>query len=87
MASRRFLPTLRSLLSGSPQPTETETKTISWSGGAYTSTMYAGSGNIWGTEGRADGWDMDRVVTEDYERAVWVFKAVDTVGKHASRLP
>ncbi|MFP1628855.1 phage portal protein [Streptomyces sp. 5K101] len=49
--------------------------------------MYAGTGNIWGTEGRADGWDMDRVVTEGYERVVWVFKAVDTIGKHPSRLP
>lgn len=88
MAGRRFLPALRSLLSsGPPQPSETETKTISWSGGAYTSTMYAGTGNIWGTEGRADGWDMDRVVTEGYERVVWVFKAIDTIGKHASRLP
>ncbi|MYX26766.1 phage portal protein [Streptomyces sp. SID8381] len=87
MAGRRFLPALRSLLSGSPEPPATETKTISWSGGAYTSTMYAGTGNIWGTEGRADGWDMDRVVTEGYERVVWVFKAVDTIGKHASRLP
>lgn len=89
MAGRRFLPALRSLLSGGSQAseTETETKTISWSGGAYTSTMYAGTGNIWGTEGRADGWDMDRVITEGYERVVWVFKAVDTIGKHASRLP
>lgn len=30
---------------------------------------------------------MDRVVTEGYERVVWVFKAIDTIGKHASRLP
>ncbi|MFG3132858.1 phage portal protein [Streptomyces tendae] len=88
MAGRRFLPALRSLFSGAaPEPVETETKSISWSGGAYTSTMYAGTGNIWGTEGRADGWDMDRVITEGYERVVWVFKAIDTIGKHASRLP
>ncbi|MFF9192652.1 phage portal protein [Streptomyces rochei] len=88
MAGRRFLPALRSLFSGAaPEPVATETKSIAWSGGAYTSTMYAGTGNIWGTEGRADGWDMDRVVTEGYERVVWVFKAIDTIGKHASRLP
>ncbi|MEV0254757.1 hypothetical protein AB0H82_10915 [Streptomyces sp. NPDC050732] len=88
MAGRRFLPALHFLLTGDSAPTEPETKTISWSGGgAYTSTMYAGTGNMWGTGGRADGWDMDRVVTEGYERVVWVFKAVDTIGKHASRLP
>jgi HK97 family phage portal protein len=87
MAGRRFLPALRSLLTSTSQPPEPETKTISWSGGAYTSTMYAGTGNVWGTEGRADGWDMDRVITDGYERVVWVFKAIDTIGKHASRLP
>ncbi|WP_329317340.1 phage portal protein (plasmid) [Streptomyces sp. NBC_01278] len=85
MAGRRFLPNLRSLFAGGTPPPET--KTISWSGGAYSSTSYAGTSNIWGTEGRADGWDMDRVVTEGYERVVWVFKAIDTIGKHASRLP
>ncbi|MFF4276139.1 phage portal protein [Streptomyces sp. NPDC001536] len=88
MVNRRFLPALRSLLTSAPQAPEPETKTISWSGGgAYTSTMYAGTGNVWGTEGRADGWDMDRVITDGYERVVWVFKAIDTIGKHASRLP
>ncbi|MGW7052991.1 phage portal protein [Streptomyces sp. NPDC054887] len=84
MASRRFLPALRSLIAGSPPPAET--KTISWSSGAYP-TPYSGTSNVWRTEGRADGWDMDRVITEGYERVVWVFKAVDTIGKHASRLP
>nr|WP_141746814.1 phage portal protein [Streptomyces agglomeratus] len=84
MASRRFLPALRSLIAGSPPPAET--KAIAWSSGAY-SAPYSGTSNIWGTEGRADGWDMDRVITEGYERVVWVFKAVDTIGKHASRLP
>ncbi|GGX84307.1 phage portal protein [Streptomyces fructofermentans] len=37
--------------------------------------------------GRADGWDLGRVVTEGYERVVWVYKAIDTMGKHAARLP
>lgn len=85
MARRRWLPTLRSLRAPS-QPERTETKTISWTGG-YTSTAYAGTSKVWGTEGRADGWDLGRVVTEGYERVVWVYKAIDTMGKHASRLP
>ncbi|MEW1677817.1 phage portal protein [Streptomyces noursei] len=85
MAGRRFLPTVRALFSGVGRPTES--KSISWSGGAYTSSVFAGTGNVWGTEGRADGWDLDRVVTEGYERGVWVFKAVDIIGRHASRLP
>ncbi|MGW0562932.1 phage portal protein [Streptomyces sp. NPDC003016] len=84
MAKRRWLPALRSLIT--PARQETETKTVSWTGG-YASTTYAGTSNIWSTEGRADGWDLQRVVTEGYERVVWVYKAIDTIGKHASRLP
>ncbi|GAA2786306.1 hypothetical protein GCM10010521_75320 [Streptomyces rameus] len=41
----------------------------------------------WSTEGRADGWDIQRVVTEGYERVIWVYKAIETIGKHAGRLP
>ncbi|WP_433860164.1 phage portal protein [Streptomyces kronopolitis] len=85
MARRRWLPALRARFA-SPRPQDTETKTITWTGG-YTSTSYAGTSNIWSTEGRADGWDIGRVVTEGYERVVWVYKAIDTMGKHASRLP
>ncbi|WP_030372322.1 phage portal protein [Streptomyces rimosus] len=83
MARRRWLPALRSLTT---TRRATEEKTITWTGG-YTSTTYAGTSNIWSTEGRADGWDIGRVVTEGYERVVWVYKAIDTMGKHASRLP
>ncbi|MFD3815128.1 phage portal protein [Streptomyces rubiginosohelvolus] len=85
MARRRWLPALRERLS-TKQPEPTESKTVNWTGG-YTSTAYAGTSNIWSTEGRADGWDLDRVVTEGYERVVWVYKAIDTMGKHAARLP
>jgi hypothetical protein len=85
VAKRRWLPALRSLLPARRE-IEPETKTISYSGG-YTSTTYAGTSNIWSTEGRADGWDLDRVVTEGYERVIWVYKAIETIGKHASRLP
>ncbi|MFD4933402.1 phage portal protein [Streptomyces virginiae] len=84
MAKRRWLPALRSLAAFAPRATET--KQITWTGG-YTSTSYAGTANIWSTEGRADGWDIGRVVSEGYERVVWVYKAIDTMGKHASRLP
>lgn len=84
MAKRRWLPSLRSLVTSGRR--DIETKQITWSGG-YTSTSYAGTSNIWSTEGRADGWDIGRVVTEGYERVVWVYKAIDTMGKHASRLP
>jgi HK97 family phage portal protein len=84
MARRRWLPALRSLVTPGPQPDES--KTITWTGG-YTSTTYAGTTNVWGTEGRADGWDLGRVVTEGYERVIWVYKAIDTMGEHAARLP
>jgi HK97 family phage portal protein len=85
MARRRWLPALRNLIANQAvQPAES--KTIAWTGG-YTSTTYAGTSNRWGTEGRADGWDIGRVVTEGYERVVWVYKAIDTMGKHAARLP
>ncbi|MGW0757156.1 phage portal protein [Streptomyces sp. NPDC002814] len=85
MAKRRWLPALRSLIP-TRRETEPETKTITWTGG-YTSTTFAGTSNVWSTEGRADGWDVQRVVTEGYERVVWVYKAIETIGKHAGRLP
>ncbi|WP_086682568.1 phage portal protein [Streptomyces pseudogriseolus] len=85
MARRRWFPALRNMLQ-TPGPQPDESKTITWTGG-YTSTAYAGTTNIWGTEGRADGWDIGRVVTEGYERVIWVYKAIDTMGKHAARLP
>lgn len=85
MAKRRWLPALRSLIPERREP-EPETKTLSWTGG-YASTTYAGTSNVWSTEGRADGWDLDRVVTEGYERVIWVYKAIETISKHAGRLP
>lgn len=88
MARRRWFPALRPAVRNliTPGPELAEAKTITWTGG-YTSTTYAGVSNIWGTEGRADGWDLGRVVTEGYERVIWVDKAIDTIGKHAARLP
>ncbi|MBV1940881.1 phage portal protein, partial [Streptomyces sp. BV286] len=87
MAKRRWLPALRDLVAPRPGPApEPETKSVQWTGG-YTSTTYAGTTNMWSTEGRADGWDIDRVVTEGYERGIWVYKAIETISKHAGRLP
>ncbi|MFJ4988756.1 phage portal protein [Streptomyces sp. NPDC088732] len=62
-----------------------ETKTFAAT--PYVSMTYAGVTSVWGTEGRADGWDLDRVITEGYERSIWTFKAVEAISKHAGTLP
>ncbi|MFF1600812.1 phage portal protein [Streptomyces mirabilis] len=63
-----------------------ETKDL-LAGGVYTSMTYAGVTNVWGTPGRADGWDLERVIIEGYERSIWTFKSVEAISKHASTLP
>jgi HK97 family phage portal protein len=88
---RQFLPALRGLLvpraAAPPSPTPpAETKDL-LVGGAYVSMTYAGVTNVWGTPGRADGWDMERVIAEGYERSIWTFKSVEAISKHASTLP
>ena len=86
---RQFLPTLRGLLApraADPTPPPTETKDL-LAGGVYTSMSYAGITNVWGTPGRADGWDLERVIIEGYERSIWTFKSVEAISKHASTLP
>ncbi|MFJ4880049.1 phage portal protein [Streptomyces sp. NPDC088745] len=87
---RQFLPTLRGLLAprtAEPPPPPVETKDLLAGGGVYTSMSYAGVTNVWGTPGRADGWDMERVIVEGYERSIWTFKSVEAISKHASTLP
>ncbi|MFF8847946.1 hypothetical protein ACF08N_35455 [Streptomyces sp. NPDC015127] len=37
----------------------------------------AGVASVWGTLGRADGWDLERVITEGYERSIWTSKSVE----------
>lgn len=74
MARRRLLPALRGL----------ETKTL-YSFGGGRSVIPAVTG--FGYKDRAAGWDMDKVVEDGYERVVWVFKAVEVIAGHASRLP
>lgn len=86
---RQFLPTLRGLLvprSAAPPPPPAETKDL-LAGNGYVSMTYAGVTNVWGTPGRADGWDMERVIIEGYERSIWTFKSIEAISKHASTLP
>lgn len=89
MGRRRILPGLRGLARPPApplivaEPMEVETKSgwyDSWSAAPGITTM-------WGTEGRADGWNLDRVVSEGYERIPWVFKSVEVIAGHQSRLP
>ncbi|MFB6700185.1 phage portal protein [Streptomyces rubiginosohelvolus] len=87
---RQLLPTLRGLLGGREvQPTApapVETKDL-FGGNAYASMSYAGTSHVWGLPGRADGWDMERVIIEGYERSIWTFKSVEAISKHPSTLP
>ncbi|MER5222866.1 phage portal protein [Streptomyces flaveus] len=85
---RQFLPALRGLLvpRTAVTPPATETKDL-LAGNSYVSMTYAGVTNVWGTPGRADGWDMERVVIEGYERSIWTFKSIEAISKHASTLP
>ncbi|MFJ4908495.1 phage portal protein [Streptomyces sp. NPDC093249] len=76
---REFLPGLRRLLT---RPVEVEEKSAMAVGAPHMSMSYAGTTTVWGTENRAAGWDLDRVVQEGYERSIWTFKAVDAISKH-----
>lgn len=90
---RQLFPALRGLLAprSAAAPVlapSVETKDfLAGRGGVYTSFSYAGVTNVWGTPGRADGWDLERVVVEGYERSVWTFKSVEAISKHVSTLP
>ncbi|MEV8344563.1 phage portal protein [Streptomyces niveus] len=87
---RQLFPALRGLLvpkgAVEPAPPPTETKDL-LAGGVYTSMTLAGVTNVWGTPGRADGWDLERVIVEGYERSIWTFKSIEAISKHASTLP
>jgi hypothetical protein len=86
---RQFFPALRGLLvpgTAAPPPPATETKDL-LAGNSYVSMTYAGVTNVWGTPGRADGWDRERVIVEGYERSIWTFKSVEAISKHASTRP
>lgn len=75
MPRRRLLPALR-------RPS-LERKSLSITGyGGVTPRI-----QTYGFRDSAAGWDMNTVVTEGYERVVWVYKAVEIISGNASRLP
>ncbi|MFF3675928.1 hypothetical protein ACFYYS_18390 [Streptomyces sp. NPDC002120] len=89
MASRQFLPALRGLLvprTAAAAIPAVEEKTLGPLGDAYVSMTYPGTTNVWGSEGRADGWDLDRVIQDGYERSIWTFKSVEAISKHPGQL-
>ncbi|MFJ2225549.1 phage portal protein [Streptomyces anulatus] len=87
---RQLLPALRGLLGGREAhptaPAAVETKDL-FGGNAHVSMSYAGTSHLWGLPGRADNWDMERVIVEGYERSIWTFKSVEAISKHPSTLP
>ncbi|MFE3139647.1 phage portal protein [Streptomyces scopuliridis] len=82
---RQFLPGLRRLLVQRPEVTPEE-KSVGPIGNSYVSMTYAGTTTVWGTEDRAAGWDLDRVIQEGYERSIWTFKAIEAISKHPGAL-
>ncbi|MFJ5121842.1 phage portal protein [Kitasatospora sp. NPDC088548] len=82
--ARRFAPNLRRR-PAQATPLPVETKAASAWNGSWSSLP--GVTSVYGTEGRADGWDLERVVTEGYEQGIWVFKSVETIANHQARLP
>lgn len=74
----RFFPRLR----GHGAATALETKSF---GSARTLT----SRGWYSTHGpnRADGWDMEAVIAEGFERSVWTYRCVELMSGSASRLP
>lgn len=77
MARRRFLPALRI-----DQGLERKDLLIGNRYGLQPSSI-----TTYGHMDRAAGWDIDQVVSEGYERVVWVFKAIEVIAGNASRLP
>ncbi|MCX4677623.1 phage portal protein [Streptomyces sp. NBC_01433] len=82
---RQFLPGLRRLLVPRT-PSPIEEKSAGPTGGSYVSMTIAGTTTMWGTENRAAGWDLDRVIQEGYERSIWTFKAIEAISKHPAAL-
>ncbi|MEQ7008323.1 phage portal protein [Actinopolymorpha sp. B17G11] len=81
---RRFLPGLREKVAGA-----TEQKSLLSTSGVMQPIVLggAGSGMRYGWEDRAAGWDLEKAVAEGFEREVWVFRAIQAISGHASRLP
>ncbi|MEU8911778.1 phage portal protein [Streptomyces nigrescens] len=83
---RQFLPGLRRLLVPRTAIVPLEEKSAASTGNNYVSMTYAGTTTVWGTENRAAGWDLDRVIQEGYERSIWTFKSVEAISKHPGAL-
>lgn len=77
----KFLPVLRGSRSS-----RVETKSVAPIGVAF-SHYYndLAAAGVRGSRGR--DWSIDRAVTEGYERIIWVFKSVNTIGADSARLP
>jgi HK97 family phage portal protein len=75
----RFLPTLRRASSKALAAAEYEAKVVLSS---YYSALHA-----YESGSRARHWPVERAVLEGYERVIWVFKAVNTIGADHARLP
>jgi HK97 family phage portal protein len=78
----RFLPSLRR----SPSSKTLQTAALENEVKALRSAYYQ---SLWRHEAgiRARYWPVERAVVEGYERIVWVFKAVQTIGADHARLP
>ncbi|MYW67156.1 phage portal protein [Streptomyces sp. SID8379] len=83
---RQLFPGLRRLFVPPSVTPPVEEKSAGAIGNSYVSMSYAGTTTVWGTENRAAGWDLDRVIQEGYERSVWTFKAVEAISKHPAAL-
>ncbi|MFI6686615.1 phage portal protein [Streptomyces sp. NPDC050485] len=83
---RQFLPSLRTLLQSRTTAPPPETKSAGLPGNSYVSMTFAETTTAWGTEGRAENWDLDRVISEGYERSIWTFKSVEAISKHPGAL-
>lgn len=63
-----------------------ETKTVSFGSYPGVSRQTGGWASIHGPN-RAEGWDMDAVVAEGYERSPWIYRCVELISSSQARLP
>lgn len=77
----RFLPVLRGRETAALSRAQQQ-KAVSVAFASYYSDLAARNLHI-----RAREWPMERAVVEGYERVIWVFKSVTTIGADSARLP
>lgn len=75
----KFFPSLRRRAPQPGQAFATEAKTLLYD---YYQALYTANA---GLHSRARPWPIERAVTEGYERVMWVFKAVSTIGENTAR--